>query len=94
MQMTELSTATQAVLDAFRSSHTGPSFLAAVLRATADQVVPDQGAWIRECRGDAWTRWKERKLIRREILAIANKLEAHKSDHPGGLPANSSPRHS
>ena len=36
--MTELSPATQAVLDAFRSSHTGQGCLAAALRAAADQM--------------------------------------------------------
>jgi hypothetical protein len=35
--MSELSPATQAVLDAFRSSHTGQGCLAAALRAAADQ---------------------------------------------------------
>lgn len=35
--MTELSPAAQAVLDAFRSSHTGQGCLAAVLRAVANQ---------------------------------------------------------
>jgi len=38
--MAELSSATQAVLDAFRTSHTGQGCLAAALRAAADQVVP------------------------------------------------------
>lgn len=36
----QLSPTTQAVLDAFRSSHTGQGCLAAALRAAADQVVP------------------------------------------------------
>lgn len=38
--MTELSPTTQAVLAAFRTSHTGQGCLAAALRAAADQVVP------------------------------------------------------
>lgn len=38
--MTEFSPTTQAVLDAFRTSHTGQGCLAAALRAAADQVVP------------------------------------------------------
>ncbi len=38
--MTELSPAAQAVLDAFRTSHTGQGCLAAALRAAAEQVVP------------------------------------------------------
>ena len=40
--MTDLSPATQALLDAFRSSHTGPGCLAAALRAAADQVLAVQ----------------------------------------------------
>lgn len=36
----QLSPAAQAVLDAFRTSHTGQGCLAAALRAAADQVVP------------------------------------------------------
>ena len=39
--MSELSPAAQAVLDAFRSSHTGQGCLAAALRAAADQCDPD-----------------------------------------------------
>ena len=39
--MTKLSPAAQAVLDAFRSSHTGPGCLAAALRAAAERSVPD-----------------------------------------------------
>lgn len=35
-----LSPAARAVLDAFRSSHTGQGCLAAALRAASDQVVP------------------------------------------------------
>jgi hypothetical protein len=37
--MTVLSPATQAVLDAFRTSHTGQGCLAAALRAAADQCA-------------------------------------------------------
>jgi hypothetical protein len=51
--------------------------IAAALQAVADQVVPDQGdIWTRDLRGDAWIRWEERKLIRHEILAIADELES------------------
>ena len=52
--MSELSPSTQAVLDAFRSSHTGQGCLAAALRAAADQVViklaglGQQSAWYLE----------------------------------------------
>jgi hypothetical protein len=38
----ELSPAAQAVLDAFRSSHTGQGCLAAALRAAADQAAPEK----------------------------------------------------
>ena len=37
-----ISPATQAVLDAFRSSHTGQGCLAAALRAAADQAAPEK----------------------------------------------------
>jgi hypothetical protein len=51
--------------------------IAAALRAAADQVVPDGGdRWRSDLRGDAWIRWEERKLTRRELLAIAAELEA------------------
>jgi hypothetical protein len=40
--MTELLPATQAVLDAFRSSHTGIGCLVAALRAVVDQVAPEK----------------------------------------------------
>jgi hypothetical protein len=39
--MTKFSPAAQAVLDAFRSSHTGQDCLAAALRAAAEHSVPD-----------------------------------------------------
>ena len=59
--MTELSPAAQAVLDAFRTSHTGTGCLAAALRAAADQVVPEK---------------LESYGIRYELLRIADELEA------------------
>ena len=40
--MSELSPTTQAVLDAFRTSHTGQGCLAAALRAAADQLLAVQ----------------------------------------------------
>ena len=43
--MTELSPAAQAVLDAFRTSHTGAGCLAAALRAAADQILPSTSDW-------------------------------------------------
>lgn len=48
MAMTEFSPITQAVLDAFRSRHTGQGCLAAALRAVAEHCVPDdsEGYWV------------------------------------------------
>lgn len=86
--MTELSPAAQAVLDAFGNARDGEyvdgvwvvnerAMLAAALRAFADQVVPDEGdRWTRDLRGDAWIRAEERKLLRRDLLAIAGELKA------------------
>lgn len=49
--MSELSPTAQAVLDAFRSSHTGQGCLAAALRVAADQVVIKLGGLGQE---SAW----------------------------------------
>jgi hypothetical protein len=70
-----ISPATQAVLDAFRSSHTGQGCLAAALRAAADQAAPEKQlediAYIHESYVDGM----------RDALAcieiIADELEAH-----------------
>lgn len=43
-QMTELSPAAQAILDAFRTSHTGQGCLAAALRAAAENFLMDWDA--------------------------------------------------
>ena len=43
--MTNLSPAAQAVLDAFRTSHTGQGCLAAALRAAADHIDHDWSAF-------------------------------------------------
>ena len=64
--MTELSPTAQAVLDAFRSSHTGQGCLAAALRAAAEQgenlYDPHEG---------------KTSVVRVEhLLAIADELEA------------------
>ena len=67
--MSELSPTTQAVLDAFRSSHTGQGCLAAALRAAADQVVPK--FWHEE--GDIYAETKHD--VRADLLAIASELE-------------------
>ena len=82
--MTELSPAAQAVWNAYEKAECDPYLvdprrieLAAALRVAVDQVVPDQSdIWTRDLRGDAWVRWEERKLIRRDLLAIADELEA------------------
>jgi hypothetical protein len=68
----QFSPATQAVLDAFRSSYTGQGCLAAALRAAADQVVPDDAVEPRNYLPMAM----ECQRIRRELLAIAAELEA------------------
>jgi len=72
--MTELSPATQAVLDAFRSSHTGQGCLAAALRAAADQVVPPEQKtpW-----GSVIQAHTAELRIRNELLTIVDELEAH-----------------
>jgi hypothetical protein len=61
--MSELSPATQAVLDAFRSSHTGQGCLAAALRAAVAQTERNPGHNIWQCDAD-------------DLLAIADELEA------------------
>ena len=81
--MSELSPAAQAVLDAaYREIDYAPRrhvqwVTAAVLRAAADQVVPDQEhVRIQDLRTRAWIRLEECELIRRKLLAIATELEA------------------
>ena len=46
--MTTLSPAAQAVLDAFRTSHTDQGCLTAALKAVAEHCVPDdsEGHWV------------------------------------------------
>ena len=70
----QLSPATQAVLDAFRSSHTGQGCLAAALRAAAEIVTPLSYE-------DVWTdgrmlQYKKDDPVRNKLLAIADELEA------------------
>ena len=62
--MTELSPAAQAVLDAFRTKHTGPSCLAAALRVVADQLGQDLEFY------------NTRMIAARDLIAIADELEA------------------
>lgn len=61
--MPELSPTTQAVLDAFRSSHTGPGCLAAALRVAVSYTKVHPGHDIWQCDAN-------------ELLAIADELEA------------------
>ena len=80
---TNLSPATQAVLDAFENASDGEyvegvwvvnerTMLAAALRAAADQVVPEQACQIY----GLTQRENERQQVREELLAIAAELEA------------------
>ena len=70
--MTAFSPATQAVLDAFRSSHTGQGCLAAALRAAADQVpyLP------KNCSSYDINVQDGREEVRSFLLTIATELEA------------------
>ena len=79
--MIPLSPTAQAVMDAFASSEGGvylegdPDRLAAALRAAADQVVPEV---TREPHGNGfrWGGWAGTQGVRRDLLAIADELEA------------------
>jgi hypothetical protein len=82
MMKTNLSPATQAVLDAFENASDGEyvegvwvvnerTMLAAALRAAADQVVPEQACQIY----GLTQRENERQQVREELLAIAAELE-------------------
>ena len=68
--MTNLSPAAQAVLDAFRTSHTGQGCLAAALRAAVDQVIPEVTLLGSDYQEIAL------QEARKEILAIAAELES------------------
>lgn len=70
--MTELSPAAQKVLDAFRSSHTGPGCLAAALRTATNQVIPmTKSPW-----GSTLVPVLSAEESRKRLLAIATELEA------------------
>jgi hypothetical protein len=71
--VSELSPTTQAVLDAFRSSHTGQGCLAAALHEVARQVVPDD-LELSKRSGEAVR--LNRLSICRQIHAIADELQA------------------
>jgi hypothetical protein len=88
-----LSPAAQAVLDAFRTSHTGQGCLAAALRAAADQVVPNGpkpsansdyhlNNWTKSMElnwrnSQSFIQYYQRQQTREELLAIAAELEAN-----------------
>ena len=80
--MTDLSPATQAVLDAtWREMDYAPDLhlrwaAAAALRAAADQVVPVR-AWHESDNDAAWERHQMSVIINRRILRIAAELEGH-----------------
>jgi len=74
--MTNLSPAAQAVLDAFRTSHTGQGCLAAALRAAADQVVPDKCPPIEDFNEFDQGYAAAHITHRAELLAIAAELES------------------
>ena len=68
--MTDLSSATAAVLAAYRSSHLSVNNLAAALRAAADQVVPLPHLPYDSCCDVSAS------AIRAEFLAIAAELDS------------------
>jgi hypothetical protein len=77
--MTELSPAAQAVLDAafdpWQSTDTPVSIAAAVLRAAADQVVPEPDDWDKD--NFSIQALRLRCVMRDQILAIAAELEGN-----------------
>jgi hypothetical protein len=70
----KLSPASQSVLDAFRSSHTGPGCLVAALRAAVDEVAPDKTIedidYVHQSYVDGY------KDALYEILNLADELDA------------------
>lgn len=86
--MTDKITPAQTVLDAFIANwqdeplYQDRQCLAAALRAVADQVVPDQRGDGVYLTGTDYHRWHERKLIRRQLLAIAAELEGSGTYNP------------
>ena len=80
--MTDLSPAAAAVLDAtdYPEDWATRIRVAAALRATADQVVPDEpeNKDLDFCFSHSiaeWHQWYERTRTRRQLLTIANELE-------------------
>jgi len=83
--MTDLSPAAQAVLDASNLLPGKDSYLilAAVLRAAADQVAPEQTEppcgesepWPQSYQLMADSKWEQRQQTRIQLLTIADELE-------------------
>ncbi len=71
--MTNLSAAAQAVWDAFDQDKQEIESIAAVLRAAADQVVPEE-TWL-GTEETCYAYYRQRCNTRRELLAIADELE-------------------
>ncbi len=77
--MAELSPAAKAVLDAAVDAYwlLHPGQAAALLRAAADQVVPEEGhALPIHISSAEWIRFDERKKLRAKFLALVAELEA------------------
>jgi hypothetical protein len=81
--MTDLSPAAQAVIDAYINAACGKprrTWVAAALRAAADQVVPDESHpkesqfWDDEAEQE----WQNNRHVRLQLLAIADELEGIK----------------
>ena len=50
--------------------------VAAAIRASVEQTLPDEGdRWRQDMRGDAWRQWEQRQETRAELLAIAAELD-------------------
>ena len=87
--MTDLSPAAQAVLDAFIANWQDEPVaqdrqcLAAALRAVAEQVVPEQieplcgenEPWSQSFQLMSDSKWQQRQQTRSQLLAIADELE-------------------
>jgi hypothetical protein len=82
--MTNLSPSSQAVLDAYQLAPIEDELTAAaVLRAAADQVVPEQTEppcgesepWPQSYQLMADSKWEQRQQTRIQLLAIATELE-------------------
>jgi hypothetical protein len=77
--MTNLSPAAQAVLDAYLNAPCGKppkTWIAAALRAAADQVVPEENPpWKTKMHPWQEERFQQRQVTRRSLMAIAAELE-------------------